>query len=165
MDRKDELINKLILHPHPEGGYFSETYRSKEKIHCENGRFPHERNYSTAIYYLLCGSDISRFHRIKSDEVWHHYEGSALTIHMIFDNGQYKAQYLGKDLDKLQKPQLVVPAGTWFGATVNDPEGFTLCGCSVAPGFDFHDFEMADRSKMLQNYPKHEQIIRTLLPV
>jgi len=152
------------LQPHPEGGYYSETYRSRESIHCEGGQFPDGRSYSTAIYYLLSSRDISRFHRIRSDETWHHYEGSPITIHMIHGNGFYEAKHLGKELDNSQVPQLIVSAGTWFGATVDEPESFALCGCTVSPGFEFNDFEMGNRHKMLQEFPEHENIIRKLLP-
>lgn len=154
----------MQLQPHPEGGYFSESYRSTTTLRSGDKLFPDGRCYSTAIYYLLGSGDISRFHRIRSDEVWHHYEGSPITIHMIHDDGFYEVQYLGKDLIKSQKPQLVVHAGIWFGATVDKTDSFALCGCTVSPGFDFADFEMADRNKMLHAFPEHESIIRKLLP-
>lgn len=162
--RVGQLINDLELTPHPEGGYFSETYRSEGTINGQGSSHPQGRNYSTAIYYLLRGGDISRFHRIRSDEVWHHYEGSPITIHIIHEDGLYEALYLGKDISGSEKPQHVVPAGSWFGATVDQSDGYALCGCTVAPGFDFDDFEMADRYMMLQAFPEHEAIIRKLLP-
>ena len=162
--RKSELINTLNLEPHPEGGFFSEFYRSDGTIKTENGKFPDSRCYSTSIYYLLGSEDISKFHRIKSDEIWHHYEGSSITIHLIFQDGQYKTHSLGKDLKNGQMPQHVVPGGTWFGVTVDDPDCFALCGCTVAPGFEFRDFEMAERDVMLKKYPEHESIIKKLLP-
>lgn len=156
--RINTLIEQLELKPHPEGGFYSETYRSEGVIKSIS------RNYSTGIYYLLRSGDISRFHRIKSDEVWHHYEGSPVTIHVIQDDGHYRALSLEKDLSDGQKPQQVVPAGSWFGVTVDNPESYSLCGCTVSPGFDFRDFEMADRHKMLRAFPEHEAIIKKLLP-
>lgn len=164
MSRQDELIRTLNLEPHPEGGFYAETYRSEGMIGGKAGNFPAGRNHSTAIYYMLRSGDISRFHRIRSDEVWHHYEGGGITIHVIHPDGLYEALYLGKDLDAVQKPQHMVPAGSWFGATVDQPDTFALCGCTVSPGFDFGDFEMADRYIMLQAFPEHEAIIRRLLP-
>jgi len=158
------IIEALNLYPHPEGGYFSETYRSDSVIPVISGLAPGERNVSTAIYYLLRSEDISRFHRIRSDEVCHHYMGTAVTLHIIHDDGLYEAKYVGKSLEDGEKPQCVVPAGAWFGATVDKVNSFSLCGCTVAPGFDFADFEMADRYMMLQAFPEHEAIIKKLLP-
>lgn len=163
MDRKKVLIESLNLQPHPEGGFFAEIYRSREKFNYgEDRAFPAGRNYSTGIYYLLGSEDISCFHRIKSDEVWHHYEGSAITIHVIHEDGQYEALHLGKNLSDRQQPQCVVPSGAWFGVTVDEPDHYALCGCTVSPGFDFEDFEMADRGLMFQAFPEHEAIIRKL---
>ncbi|MCC5940489.1 MAG: cupin domain-containing protein [Balneolaceae bacterium] len=161
-DRKRELIEQLNLLPHPEGGYYSETYRSKARHDGPSDLFPAGRNLKTGIYYLLGSEDISHFHRIKSDEMWHHYEGSAITIHMIHQDGSYQALYLGMDLTNEQKPQHVVPADTWFGVTVDTPGSYALCGCTVSPGFDFDDFEMAGRYQMLQAFPEHVEIIKML---
>lgn len=160
MTRKDELIQILKLKQHPEGGFFNETYRSSE-----TAQFPAlsgQRSYSTGIYFLLGGNDISHFHRIKSDEMWHHYEGSALTIHIIHEDGLYEALHLGKNVQNGEAFQHIVPAGAWFGATVDSPEEYTLVGCTVSPGFDFSDFEMGDRYQLLQAFPEHESIIKKL---
>lgn len=166
MNRKEELIRALELNPHPEGGYYREVYRSRELLRISGEEFPAGRNLSTSIYYLLGGDDRSLFHRIRSDEVWHHYEGSSITIHMIHDDSLYQATVVGKKIEQGESPQFVVPAGVWFGVTVEDPESYALCGCTVAPGFDFRDFEMADRYQMLQAFPEHEAVIRELtLPV
>lgn len=160
----DQIIQSLDLLPHPEGGYFAETYRSSTVIPADFGLVHGERNASTAIYYLLRSEDISRFHRIRSDEVWHHYMGSAVTLHIIHDDGLYEAKYVGQALENGEKPQCVIPAGAWFGATIDKENSFALCGCTVAPGFDFDDFEMGDRYRMLQAFPEHEAIIKRLLP-
>lgn len=162
--RKETLIHHLRLKPHPEGGYYSEVYRSKGVIKTTDGSFPDQRNYSTSIYYLLGGKDISKLHRIRSDEIWHHYEGNSLTIHLIYPEGNYEKLLLGKDLTAGQQPQHVVPAGCWFGVTPVDSHGFTLAGCTVAPGFDFRDFEIADRNEMLRKFPGQEPVINILLP-
>lgn len=165
-ERKAELIESLNLQPHPEGGFFAEIYRSREEIRVgKDDGFPSGRNYSTGIYYLLGSEDISCFHRIKSDEVWHHYEGSSITIHVIHEDGRYEALHLGKNLSNQQQPQCVVPAEAWFGVTVDEPDHYVLCGCTVSPGFDFEDFEMADLGRMLQAFPEHEAIIRKLTSV
>jgi len=160
----NQIIHELNLVPHPEGGYFSETYRNKAVIPAESHLVMGERNVSTAIYYLLRSEDISRFHRIRSDEIWHHYYGSAVTLHIIHTDGLYEAKYVGKNFSDGERPQCVVPAGAWFGATVDKENSFALCGCTVAPGFDFDDFEMADRYMMLQAFPEHKAIVKKLLP-
>ncbi|TVR15415.1 MAG: cupin domain-containing protein [Balneolaceae bacterium] len=162
ISRKEELISKLSMQPHPEGGFYAETYRSEGAHQGESEQFPNARNFKTGIYYLLGSGDTSHFHRIKSDEMWHHYEGSSITIHMIHQDGLYRAVYLGKNFDSQQLPQLVVPANTWFGVTVDDENSYALCGCTVSPGFDFRDFEMAGRYQMLQAFPEHEAIIKKL---
>ncbi|MEI6084245.1 MAG: cupin domain-containing protein [Verrucomicrobiota bacterium] len=131
-------IEKLRLVKHPEGGYYRETYRALLDV-------------STAIYFLLPAGEVSLLHRIKSDEVWHFYAGSPLTI-----------QVLGEAAIELSAamPQAVVPGGRWFGATVAGE--FALAGCTVAPGFDFQDFEMGDRTTLLRQFPQHRQLIERL---
>lgn len=161
-DRIKNLVDQLELQPHPEGGYFSEIYRNESLIHTKDGKFPDSRNICTSIYYLLKGRDKSLFHRIKSDEIWHHYEGAPVTIHTIFDDGLYRAYHLGKEIIRGKSPQIVIPAYTWFGVTVDNEESYSLCGCTVAPGFDFKDFELADRYMLLQAFPEHEAIIKEL---
>lgn len=163
MNRADQLIKILHLEEHPEGGYFRETYRSKEVWATGSGtEFPDGRSFSTAIYYLLKGEDRSRLHRIKSDELWHFYEGTSATIHMLHPGGRYETLHLGNDLEKGQRFQHTVPAGSWFGVTVDDPNGYMLAGCTVAPGFEFKDFEMADRDTLTQAFPEHSEIIERL---
>ncbi|NBC67131.1 MAG: hypothetical protein GVY07_15920 [Bacteroidetes bacterium] len=160
--RIEQLIEHLNLQPHPEGGHYTEVYRSEGIIEVDEDEFPDGRHYSTSIYYLLGAEDQSHFHRIKSDEVWHHYEGSSITIHLISPTGSYRKLLIGKDLEKGQKPQQTVPSGYWFGVTVDDPESYALCGCTVSPGFDFDDFKMADRADLLEQFPEHEEIIKKL---
>ena len=155
-------INHLELLPHPEGGYYKETYRSNEKFGGAIHEFPSGRNYCTAIYYLLEKGDHSAFHKIKSDECWHHYEGGSLWIHIIHPNGKYECITLGKAVDRGEVFQFTVPANAWFGAKVEQPDSYTLSGCTVAPGFDFKDFEIADRKKLLQEFPNNVEIITEL---
>lgn len=157
------FIRHLRLEPHPEGGFYKETYRSAETFD-RNGlpeRFDGDRNFSTSIYFLLRSTDKSMLHRIKSDELWHYHAGSSLTIYMLNGNGLTTA-VLGTDFVKGESLQVVVPAGAWFGAMVNEKQSFVLSGCTVAPGFDFRDFELAKRSSLVKLFPDHEQIIKTL---
>lgn len=160
-----DLVRKLHLQPHPEGGYFLETYRAAESIGADAlpRRFSGARSISTAIYYLLEAGQCSRLHRIRSDEVWHFHAGDPLDIVEIDAAGSLKTTRLGGDL----LYQHVVPAGVWFGATPAPggrfaPHGFALVGCTVAPGFDFADFELADQAKLLAEYPRHQDWIRRL---
>ncbi len=157
-------ISRLDLAEHPEGGYFRETYRSDESIGKDAlpERFNGTRSFSTAIYFLLKGDQVSHLHRIKSDELWHFYSGSPLTIHVINQHGNYNQINLGRDFDKGEACQAVVKAGTWLGATVDIPDSYSLVGCTLSPGFDFHDFEMGNREELLAKYPRHSLIIRKL---
>jgi hypothetical protein len=125
-------------------------------------RFAGPRAFSTAIYFLLERDDFSALHRIHQDEIWHFYEGSSLTVHVIDCEGSYSALRLGRDLVAGDLPQAVVKAGCLFGATVNDQNSYALCGCTVAPGFDFADFTMLSRDELLRQYPQHGPKIEKL---
>lgn len=163
MNRIEHLIAKLDLDPHPEGGFYKETYRSKQIIGGDTkSNFPSGRAYGTAIYYLLEGNDVSKFHRIKSDEVWHFYEGSSATIHVIHPDGIYKPLHLGSAIESGYQFQHVVPANSWFGVSVDNPEEYLLAGCTVAPGFDFNDFEMGEANQLKQEFSEHNSIINKL---
>lgn len=155
-----ELIRQLRLQPHPEGGYFKETYRSALQIEAGQDR---TRNVSTAIYFLLEGHDRSAFHRIKSDELWFFHQGQPLEI-VFIQNGQLVTVLLGNDVARGEVPQAVVPAGVWFGAKVKNSTGFALVSCTVAPGFDFADFELASRQELLPQYPHLAEVIREFTP-
>ncbi len=156
-------IKHLDLQPHPEGGFFKETYRSPEQIGADGlpERFNGSRNFSTAIYFLLRSQDKSLFHRIKSDELWHFHAGSTLNIYVL-RNDKLEVHKLGSDLEKGDSLQITIPANCWFGATVNGSGNYTLSSCTVAPGFDFKDFELADRSKLLLEFPSQKEIIAML---
>lgn len=157
------FIKQLGLMRHPEGGWFKETYRSHEKIDASAlpDRFNGARFVCTAIYYLLEQGDFSALHRIKSDEIWHFYTGVPLCIHVFEPDGRYRAVLIGADPAADQQFQFVVPAGCWFGAEP-DGDGASLVGCTVAPGFDFADFELADQKELLLKYPEHSEVIRRL---
>ncbi|MCX6231337.1 MAG: cupin domain-containing protein [Bacteroidetes bacterium] len=155
-------IEKLDLQKHPEGGYYKEIYRSDEVIphSALPERFSGDRAYSTSIYFLLESKDFSAFHRIKSEEIWHFYKGSALNLYMISEDGILTTAILGDNIDNHETLQLIVPRNTWFAASVNKINDFTLVGCTVAPGFDFHDFELADCNQLTQIYPEHKTLIQ-----
>ncbi len=157
-------IEKLGLEKHPEGGFFRETYRSAGNIpeSVLPGDRPGARSFSTAIYYLLDGHDFSAFHRIRSDELWHFYAGSRLNIHVIDPQGDYQLIGLGDNPENGETFQAAVMAGCWFGAELADNQSFALVGCTVAPGFDYWDFEMADRTELLDRFPLHSEIINKL---
>ncbi|WP_186757236.1 cupin domain-containing protein [Echinicola salinicaeni] len=156
-----QIIEKLGLEPHPEGGYFKEVYRSKGEI--DQGSlsegFTGKRNYSTSIYFMLTSDTFSAFHRIKQDEIWHFYMGAPIRLHSISPAGIHRDYIIGTDLVNGHIPQLVVPAGDWFAAKVVEKNAFALVGCTVSPGFDFRDFELAEREKLAEAYPDHKALI------
>jgi predicted cupin superfamily sugar epimerase len=158
------IIKNLELQPHPEGGYFKETYRSQGTVDEKSlgGKYRGERNYSTCIYFLLTSDDFSALHRIKQDEIWHYYDGSPIRLHMINEQGEHSIQMIGKDFEKDQVPQYVVPGGCWFAAQVIEPDNYSLVGCTVSPGFSFEDFELVPRAALIQLFPQHEQVVTAL---
>lgn len=153
-----DLIDQLDLAPHPEGGYFKETYRSKLQVSDLKG-FSGPRSSSTGIYFLLTSENRSHLHRIQSDEMWHFYQGSALRVVMIDELGHFSEQLIGPKIDENQVFQYVVPAGVWFGAEVLEPSSYSLVGCTVAPGFDFSDFELAKKKELQTRFPHHRSFI------
>ncbi|MDO6738645.1 cupin domain-containing protein [Wenyingzhuangia sp. 2_MG-2023] len=161
------IIKQLNLQPHPEGGYFKETYRSQGSISKENLtiEFSGDRNYSTAIYFMLTSDTFSAFHKINQDEFWHFYKGSPIKLHMISPEGMYTNVWIGNNFEKGEVPQFVVPAQYWFAAEVIANNSYALVGCTVAPGFDFDDFVLAERIKILSLFPEHENIIKRLTRV
>ena len=164
MTDAEAIITRLKLEPHPEGGYFKETYRSEQYIPASGlpDNYGAPRCFSTCIYFLLTADAFSAFHRVRQDEAWHFYLGSPLKIHAIDPSGNYRETLIGSDLDNGEVPQHVVPGGHWFGATVVEPNGFALVGCTVAPGFDFADFELARRKELIAFFPEHRSIITNL---
>jgi predicted cupin superfamily sugar epimerase len=106
--------------------------------------------------------DFSAFHRIKSDECWHFYEGATLLIHVIERNGNYSCIRLGRKIHKGEVFQFVVPAGSWFASEAAPDSEFTLVGCTVSPGFDFADFEMANVEALSKDYPQYDSLIERL---
>ncbi|WP_207492620.1 cupin domain-containing protein [Aridibaculum aurantiacum] len=135
-----QYIQHLEMHPHPEGGYYKETYRSDLQVMIDG--FDGERSICTSIYFLLQEGQKSAMHRIKSDEIWYHHDGNALEIVEIDETGKEIVTLLGKQLDQGQVLQHVVKAHRWFGARLVEGGKFCLVGCQVSPGFDFRDFEL-----------------------
>lgn len=146
MNEYDKIIELLGLKPHPEGGFYSETYRSEEIIRkdCLPERYNGDRSFGTAIYFLLRGQDESRLHRLLSDEIWHFYAGVPLelTYYPESDIRKRKTFILGNDILNGQVPQVVVPRNYLMLAKPIDSSSYTLVGCTTAPGFDFEDFEI-----------------------
>ena len=158
-----DWIDRLQLRPHPEGGYFREIYRATLILpHSALPGHGGDRAASTAIYFLLDGDQFSAFHRIRSDELWHFYAGSTLIVHVITPDREYQQIPLGSSADQGDHFQTVVPAGCWFGSSLLYPNTYALVGCTVAPGFDFTDFEMAKREELIVQYPRHRAIIERL---
>jgi predicted cupin superfamily sugar epimerase len=145
----EKIIKNLKLLPHPEGGYYKEMYRAEQKINLDNGK---SRNVSTAIFYLLENEDKSRFHRIASDELWFFHQGNPLEI-LSIQNGNLIKTVLGNNFEDGEVLQAVIPAHTWFASRVKNSKGYALVSCTVAPGFDFADFELADRDKLINEFP------------
>lgn len=165
-DTAEGWIDHLGLESHPEGGYYRETYRTDESIPEESlpDRFDGPRDVATLIYFLLPAESFSALHRIRQDEMWHFYAGAPITLHQIASDGPYTTQTLGRDVTEGQTLHTVVPAGRWFGATVeaDGDESYGLAGCTTAPAFDFADFELADRAALTETFPQHRSVIERL---
>ena len=162
MDKNAQYwVEQLGLSPHPEGGFYRATYKSDLTIahSALPVSFQGDRSASTAIYFLLAGNDFSAFHRIASDEVWHFYVGVRLGVHVLDEEGRYSEILLGSDPERGEVPQAVVKAGSWFASRVREGKSFALVGCTVAPGFDFEDFEMGKREELVREYPQYRGVI------
>jgi predicted cupin superfamily sugar epimerase len=165
MNTKAEFyINKLQLIPHPEGGFYKEIYRSTEEIPEKYlpARYKGERSYSSSIYFLLEGNSFSSFHRLKSDEIWHFYDGSSVKIYVINQRGKISENILGKDIEQGEEIQFIINKDCWFAAEVLFKSSFSLFGCTVSPGFDFNDFELGRKENLIKIYPQHKTIIEKL---
>jgi hypothetical protein len=160
-NKAKEYITTLNLLTHPEGGYFREIYKSEDTFQLASLPRYHNgaRSYCTLIYYLLEEKQKSNFHILKSDEIWHHLDGSTIELHMIDRNGEYNKISLGKDLSSGCVLQFVIPRDTWFAAGLQDAGSFVLVGCTVVPGFEFEDFKLANRDELLTLFPSHKFII------
>lgn len=151
----DTIISKFKLIPHPEGGYYSETYRSEIELPSK------DRQIATTIYFLLRSGEVSKFHRIKSDELWFFHQGSPLIVHTLDCSG-HKEFILGNNIKNGEAPQYLVKGNTIFGSSVLNDNSFSLVSCVCAPGFDFRDFELFSSEDLIAQFPLHQEIIKQL---
>jgi uncharacterized protein len=160
----ETIIARLGLQPHPEGGFYRETYRSRETIAAAAlpPRYGDERNLSTAIYYLLTPDSFSSLHRLQSDELFHFHLGDPVTMLQLHGDGRGETIALGHDILAGQQLQVVVPRGVWQGMFLNDGGRFALLGTTVSPGFDFADFEVGTRDVLAVEYPRYAALIDRL---
>ncbi len=161
----EALIRHLGLQPLPhEGGYYSETHRSLETIAQTSlpARYKGSRSCSTAIYYLLTANCCSKFHRLPSDEIWHFYLGDPVEMVQLFPDSSGKIILMGSEVLADQHCQVIVPHGTWQGAKLSPGGHFALMGCTVAPGFDFADFELGSKDLLVSRYPGFASWIEAL---
>lgn len=152
MDPKaKKIIEQLKMSPHPEGGYFVETWRSKESFELQRHQ---QRHLGTCIYFMMPHGHMSRFHRLRADEIWHFYQGDPITVVLLDEQMGLTQNLVGPIGDDDAVPQLIIPKGSWFGALHLTPpkHGYTLVGCTVSPGFEFEDFELAKRSELLSQF-------------
>jgi uncharacterized protein len=157
LNRIDELVKELDLQKHPEGGFYSENYRSDIKTKDNSGVL------MTSIYFLLTSENVSNFHRIKNDELWFHHEGSPISIHTL-DKGIHKEYILGKTHGAECRPYHLIKGNTIFGSSVLEPDSYTLVSCVVSPGFDFKDFELFNSDQLISQFPNERAIIELLTP-
>lgn len=165
MDARN-IIEKLALAPHPEGGYYRRTYQCGQVL-TPRGMpcgFEQPRPVSTAILFLLRAGQYSRLHRIRQDELWHFHLGGPLRLVWIDKVGRAREVILGPDIFNGQTLQFAVPGGQWFGATPAPGSGFSLVGCTVAPGFDFTDLHLARRHELERRFPLALDCIREFCP-
>ncbi len=155
-------IRTLGLEPHPEGGYYRQTYRADLVLEKLPPQFSGARPIATAIYFLLDSKNFSAFHRLRSDELWYFHLGATLTVHVIDRDGRYSEIRLGSDPEAGEVLQAVIRAGCWFASHIRDEKSFALVGCTVAPGFDFDDFELGERDKLVEVYPQYRDVITRL---
>lgn len=155
----EQVVQALSLGPHPEGIFFRETYRSAARF--QPSAYPGTRPYSTSIYFLMTPSSPSAVHRVRSDEVWHWYGGAPVQALLIYEDGRVATPVLGMDLAGGQRPQLVIPAGTWQGGIVLGVT-WSLLGATVSPGFQFEDFELGNPVELAERHPDHATLIRAM---
>ena len=155
----ERLVERLGLRPHPEGGLYREVFRSARSLELPRGA----RSALTAIHFVLPAGSFSAFHRVESDEAWCHQGGDPLELYVLSGDGALARHTLGRDLERGEEPLAVVPAGAWQAAAPLG-ERFAWCACLVAPGFDFADFELGDRAKLLAQFPQAKEHIDRLMP-
>jgi hypothetical protein len=157
MNTAQQWIEQLSLQRHPEGGWFKEVYRSPEiilKAHLPS-RYSGDRHFGTSIYFMLEGGDFSAYHRLQSDEIWFYHDGCPLWLYIIDETGNLTKILIRKNVAEGACLQYAIPAGCWFAGKPVDEQSFTLLGCTVSPGFDFSDFELATRENLIKMHPQH----------
>jgi len=161
MQTAKEIIEHFNMQPLPfEGGYYVETYRASESIakSAMAERYTGPRDHSTCILYLLTSEMRSKMHRVKSDEIFHFYTGSAVTMLLLGRDKKSETITIGNDIFEKQSPQVVVPKGVWQGCFIEQGD-FALMGTTVSPGFEFDDFEIGSRAELLEQYPDSKDLI------
>jgi predicted cupin superfamily sugar epimerase len=161
----EELKQMLNLKPLPEeGGYYAETYRSNEKFArgALPARYTSDRHFGTAIYFLLTPDTFSALHRLTTDEIYHFYLGDPVELLSLGEDGHGQIYTIGTDFERGMRPQLTVPGGTWQGSRLRSGGKFALLGTTMAPGFEFADFELGDRAALTERYPQFTEMIRQL---
>jgi predicted cupin superfamily sugar epimerase len=164
--RIDLLINRLNLQLHPEGGFYAAGFRSQQTIHTDSlkdYRWKGPRNLYSSIYFMLVTGHHSAWHRLASDEIWHFYEGDSIRLHVIGQDGIYHQQTLGSDAENICY-QWLVKGGEWMAATTSGNKGYSLLGCTLSPGFDFEDFELATEEELQRSYPNLTPEMKQMLP-
>jgi predicted cupin superfamily sugar epimerase len=161
-----EIVDRLGLSPHPEGGFYAETYRADETLAADAlpDRYGADRNVSTAIYYLLMSGTCAVMHRVASDEIFHFYLGDSVEMLHLYPDGGARTPTLGTDLAAGELPQVIVPRGVWQGARLRPGGRCALMGTTVAPGFQFDDFEFGSRAELIAAFPDHADLISALMP-
>jgi len=157
----EELVSQLNLEPHPEGGFFRETYRSNSLVPNTvlGESYEGDRNYGTGIYFLLTADTFSAFHQIEQDELWFFHQGDPIELHVVSPGGKHEKFIIGNDLKNGESPQVVVPGKSWFAARVEGSGAYALVSCTVSPGFDFRDFVLPSCQELCKMYPQHEKLI------
>lgn len=164
----DQIITLLNLQPHPEeGGFYRETHR--DEVILPGHALPQDRHggghrrASTAIYFLLTAETMSAMHRVASDEIFHHYAGDPVEQLRLFPDGRHEVVTIGAALLAGHRPQVLVPAGVWQGARLHAGGRWALMGCTVAPGFEFEDYEHGDRATLAAGWPAAADMIAALV--
>jgi len=153
---KSFWIDKLQLRPHPDGGYFTENYRSSDKVDGQTNSMENH-NASTSIYHLYDSETKSFCHKLSADEMWYFHYGSSITIYMIDEDGNFNVKICGSGEE--EDLAVLVPKNTWFGARVFEPGSYGLVSCNVSPGFEYADFQSLDRNELILKFPQHKEAI------
>lgn len=156
------IIERLKLLPHPEGGYYRRNWQSLSKVQAQDASgmaINTERSVGSAIFYLLPSHEVCHWHKIACDEMWHFYHGSSLRIYLLNPIHGLQEFQLGVNLMQGELPQFIIPRDTWFCAEVVEQDSYSLCGCTLWPSFSYADFELAEHQKLIDEFPAHRELI------